>query len=215
VQQLVVVDGPPRGPSWIPLAHLDDHLDGIVATVAAGPAAGRRDVAGSYLAGWLTHLVAGRALAALRAAGRTWSSSDVAVHPHPGGWFDGLAVPADRAVADGDALVGDLVASLGPAYGALRRRVPFGLAGMWGTLADVFAGDDALVDALGRNVAQLRTRPRLQLVDERVVVVRSTCCLWFKVFDGTPDPDGEGYCTTCPHRSDTSRAAMVRAGSRG
>ncbi len=37
--------------------------------------------------------------------------------------------------------------------------------------------------------------------------VKSTCCLYYKVFDGRPDLAGEGYCTSCPFRDDDWRRA--------
>jgi hypothetical protein len=125
-------------------------------------------------------------------------------------------------------LADDLVAVVAPVFTAIRRRAPFGIRGMWGNLADGVvssvawrawrAGDDvpaaldeaqALVDALAARAPARILPPRLERVDwsggTAWFPVKTTCCLYYKTFHGTPDRGGEGYCTSCPFREDAWR----------
>jgi hypothetical protein len=120
-----------------------------------------------------------------------------------------------------------------PIFDAVRALVPYGRSGMWGSLADglagtalhteqrragggdpagTWAGVDALIDELVRQVPELRARPRRQLIPwsggTRHQSVRGTCCLYYKTCTD-PDPCGDGYCSSCPHRPDESRALRI------
>lgn len=72
----------------------------------------------------------------------------------------------------------------------------------------------ALTDRVATRVPQLRARPRLFPVSwsrgKALAQVKGTCCLYFRTYDGVPDPSGEGYCTTCPFREDESRRRRLR-----
>lgn len=131
-------------------------------------------------------------------------------------------------------LVADQIRSVASQiFDAVRARVPYGRSGMWGSLADGLAGNilyseqrrpgggdpagawaeiDALLDELARQVPELRARPRRQLIPwsggTRHHHVRGTCCLYYKTCSD-PDPCGDGYCSTCPHRPDESRAERI------
>jgi hypothetical protein len=144
-----------------------------------------------------------------------WSlaPSEVRVRQGEHGWFDGLAVaPGPLRTVDADALAADVAALFAPLFPAVRARLPYGTAGMWGAVADAI-GDPTIIEGVAARVPQLRARPRIQRIPWRDGVleyhVRGTCCLWHKVYDGVADPDGEGYCESCPHRSDGCRAARV------
>jgi hypothetical protein len=216
-----VAGDPPGGEGWIGVDELlaGPALDRCVEAMLAGEAKGARDVAGSYLSAWLGGILAGPVAAAFRRDGRVWSlaPADLALRPHALGWFDGYAVRRERLRrVDLDSFADELVALLAPVFAAIRSRVPYGLAGMWGSVADALeAGDPALVDALAARVPRLRARPRFQPVHwsggVHRTLVRGTCCLWYKVYEGEADPAGEGYCTSCPHRSDGSRATRMAA----
>ena len=71
-------------------------LDEWYWVILRGLARGRRNVAGSYLASWLGHVVIDTAWIALLAEQRTWPEGDtnLALHRHDAGWFDGIAVLA-------------------------------------------------------------------------------------------------------------------------
>jgi hypothetical protein len=249
------VAGEPDGGDWHRLdAALSDGalLDQWYRHILEGEAQGRRDVAGSYLASWLGGVVAEPVTAALVGDRRTWPlrAGALAVHRHDGGWFDGLAVLAptvrvlpgdadrhhpDVEVVDGcdrlrSLLADELVALVEPIHAEVRRRAPFGTAGMWGGLADEIAGGvlwrahrsggdaltawleaSALLDAVADRVPRLRARPRLEPIEwsggTAYFSVKGTCCLFYKAFEGTPDVRGDGYCTSCPLRPDDWRRA--------
>jgi hypothetical protein len=255
--------GEPVDGSWV---RLDDMLDDPALfdasfdAVVAGEARGRRDVAGSYLASWLVGIVVEPAVMALTTEQRTWplAAANLAVRPHQGGWFDGLAVldpdvwmlPGDPDAAHPDSVIVSGLADLRIAFiagtaalarrvfPAVRARAPFGMRGMWGSLADglgarvVAAAEEGGgdVDAAWADVARLLdlleawapvrpTRPRLDRVDwdagSKAFTVRGTCCLFFKTVEGPPDRFGDDYCTSCPLRDDEWRrqrwAALMAA----
>ena len=208
---------PDLGPGWLGVADLiaGPAVDPCVARLLDGRARGARDVAATHLAGWLAGVLALPAVATWRRAGTVWAldPAGLAVRPHAGGWFDGLAVaPGPLVARDASGLARDLVALLDPLFAAIRARLPYGTAGMWGQVADLLAAPppddgDGLVEALAARATRLRARPRWQPVawagGVHPALVRGTCCLAHKVGD-------EGYCTSCPHRSDASRAARTR-----
>jgi hypothetical protein len=213
----LVAGDPPGGGDWIGLDDLvaGPDLDRIVRRLLDGEACGARDVAGSYLSAWLGLVLVEPPAAAWARDGRVWSldPADLAVRPHALGWFDGYAVRGGLRPVDVATLADELVALLTPVFAAVRARLPYGLSGMWGAMADGLAEHPALVDAVAARVPRLRARPRFQTVTwsggTHRATVRGTCCLWYKVFPGDPDPAGEGYCVSCPYRTGDSRAAMI------
>lgn len=128
-------------------------------------------------------------------------------------------------------LAGQLVDLLQPWFVALRARTPFGSAGMWGQLADDVCGTGlwtarrlgidqrvawsdgrAVVDIVATRVPTLRARPRPFPVRWRGgdawFQVKGTCCLWYKTH-ADRDPNGDGYCTSCPLRDDEVRRGRL------
>jgi hypothetical protein len=129
-------------------------------------------------------------------------------------------------------LAGMLVEAATPWFDAIRARTPFGRRGMWGQLADDLcstalrtaraAGLDqrrcwdeaqSIVELVAADVPDLRVRPRLFPVrwsgGQCLWQVKGTCCLWYTTFD-EPQTDGDGYCTTCPLRTDDVRHQRLR-----
>lgn len=160
VAQRHLVVGEP-GPGWVAWDRLsgdDDLLDAWFARILGGAAAGRADVAGSFLVIAATGTLVDVAATVLLAEQRAFSlgAADLAVHRDPAGFCDGLAVispavvvlPGDPAAAHPDAQVSgspaELTRQVGaaladvlePVFGAIRRRAPFGRPGMWGAVAD-------------------------------------------------------------------------------
>jgi hypothetical protein len=218
---------------------------GLVDRLAAQLVAreGRRDVAGSYLGSHLASPVVRTTVASILLERRCPdpSPANVVVHLDEDGCFDRVsfrrptmvvlagdvasADPSAVVVSDPAALVtwwaGRVVATLGPLFDGVRRRLPYGRRGLWGAVADRVAAvamavsrstamsgqaawDDAsdLLDALGRRVPVGITRPQPLPVlhpggGEGWFVVRGTCCLYYRTV-ADPDPCGDGYCTTCP-----------------
>ena len=214
---------------------------------------GRGDVAGSYLAGWLGSLLVGAVATQLVGERRAWriAPRSLAVRRHEGGWFDAIAVaPQPLLVLPGDPLAAhsdvevvadeaalrdrvadDLVALLTPVFAHVRSHAPFGLGGMWGTIADAVAdqtvqylaavGADAaaveaawprvvaLTDALGARAPRLRARPSLVRIGWSGGVahrtVRGTCCLYHKISGCDLEPTGEAFCVNCPKRDAADR----------
>lgn len=245
--------GPPTGPGWYPLAEITagDLLARWFDDVLAGDAAGQRDVATAFLAGWIADIVAGAVVHPTVHAERAWPSTvaNLAVRRNEAGWFDGLAIlgpavyllphdpaaGADAAVVLPDAptlhrtVAAELTAVLDGMFAAIRRLGPFGLAGMWGQLADSVASaalwpprpDDPttpqawatverLLDELAGHAPLLRARPGIEHVTwtggSSAVAAKGTCCLAYKTADGPPPaPDGDAWCTSCPKRSPSSR----------
>jgi hypothetical protein len=125
-------------------------------------------------------------------------------------------------------LAGEVVRLIEPVFSAVRAATRYPTRSMWGALSDGIAGsavwrglrkgtsdpgdwDRAMefLDRLEERTRLVRTRPRLAEVvwsgGVARLSVKGTCCLYFKVFDGEPDPCGEGYCSSCPFRTDESR----------
>lgn len=158
--------GRPDASGWTRLADLtaDDALlakwfDALLA--AHDTAGGERDVAGSFLAGWIAEIVVDPVVASLHAEQRAWplAPAGLWVHRDAAGWFDGLRVEAPLVyVVDGDPHAGhedtvvvdslaelhalvaaEATAVLDPIFAAVRRLAPFGRRGMWGGVADAIA----------------------------------------------------------------------------
>jgi hypothetical protein len=251
------------GPGWVRLAdRLADPaaLDAWLADELAGTADGHRDLAGSLvayrLAGSLAELVMVPLLAERRAfvlsAEGLWLS-------FTGARLDAVGLPAPTvAVLAGDPAAGKpgtavagstdalhavaaegLATTFAGVAAAVRARAPFGLAGIWGTLADHLAdvalrwsrdtgGDpdrawseaNAVIDALAdRPETRLRARPQRHDVacpaGSGAFVTRGTCCLIYKCHrpgPGEPGPRDQiaaAACTSCPLRSFEDRHARL------
>jgi hypothetical protein len=254
------------GERWVRLDQLlvdPAALDTWVGTELRATARGHADLAGALivyrLAGALAELVVGTlvdqgrdvvlspAAVALRfgAAARldevSGAAPTVAMLPDdagagaPGVVVVPSTVELRRIAADG------LVAVFRPVTQAVRARAPFGLRGMWGTLADHIAevavrrarerGHDVgaawaeasrLIDDLAAQEPLLVTRPRRQLVTtpggDEVLVAKGTCCLIYKAAEpptGAPPTVRRlidtAACTSCPLRPEPDRAARFAA----
>lgn len=146
------------------------------------------------------------------------------------GMYD-VVVVADRQGLI-DALVGQLLSMAG-IFTAVHTAVPVGLPALWGDLADAVGtqalwlarllGRDPLrtwalaaetIDRVAARQPLLRQRPRIVNVTcqggEEPMLVRGTCCLHYRTVK-LPDPDGDGYCETCPLRTQASRAGRLCA----
>lgn len=244
---------PPPGERWIVLndiVEIPGVVDSLIQDLLAGEARGRRDVAGSYLASWISGTAAGIAAGALITMGRAWPlpPQGIALHRHADGWFDGMALknstvwilPDDPAAGSPDAVVFEDTKALGaalaaevarvvePVFAAVRTATRYPTRSMWGSLADGIAGtalwrgvrsgtaDPALWDRAGAFLDRLEERTRLLRVRPNLaeiawsggvarLSVKGTCCLYFKTFEGVPDPCREGYCSSCPFRAPESR----------
>jgi hypothetical protein len=216
------------GPGWVHLAErLDDAggLDAWYRTELEATARGHADLAGALivyrLAGALAELVVGPLLDQRRCVPLTpaavWlrfgdaarldelsvSAATVAVLAgDPAAGEAGTVVVADEAALRRVAVDG-LVAVYEPLAAAVRARAPFGLRGMWGTLADhvaevavrrarergrdaaaAWAAADTLVAELAAREPLLRARPRREVVtgdpSTGTFVAKGTCCLIYK-----------------------------------
>jgi hypothetical protein len=242
----------PEGPGWVRLSdRLADAaaMDGWVRAERDGFAAGHPDLAGALVvyrfAGSLAELVVGPLVDQDRVL--VLGPADVWFRLGPAARLDGLAVadatvtvlpgdddagaPGTTTAADRDALrsvaVDSLVAVFEPLARAVRERAPFGLAGMWGTLADhtaevamsrargraplaeqraAWVAADALVTDLAGRQPLVRGRPSLTEVSgaagDGCFVTKGTCCLVYKVTD---------MCSSCPLRSEADRRARFVA----
>jgi hypothetical protein len=197
-------------------------MDALVDHMLATAARSKRDVAASYLAGGFAEVIVARAAHQLRMTGSTWSveADHLDVHVDDAGWFDDARSAGGDAITSLEVLADQTVATITPLFAELRARLPFGLIGMWGTVADALFDDPPLLELVRSRVGTtMRVLPRAHLIEWRGGVhrqlVRGTCCLWYKVFPEESgceaSPDGDGYCWSCPHRSDESRAALVAA----
>ena len=253
--------GPQPGSAWHPLTSAGDPawIGELVDRTEAGDGHGPRPraVAGAYVAGALTWAVLQPATALLLREGRALdlSPEGLALLVDDTGWASRLAVveprfaalPGDPAATAAVALVPDVaalversadavVATFTPIFAAVRACSPYGLAGMWGALADTvaavlwllhergadpaaldraWAGAESLVDALQRRVPQLKARSRrfrFEQPDPPVALpLRGTCCLYYRTPEAAVD-GSDGLCTTCPRRSDEARVRLVEAG---
>jgi len=247
-----VVIGPPDGTGWIRGDQvLSDPtvIDRWLARLLAESAAGHRDVAASYLAAWVADAVGVPLLRAVVGQGRGWPTDAASIWLHEGAGelvIDGLAVAGPLRVSaddpaagtrgvevvhDRDALravqVDEVVLFLDEVFAAIRSRIPFGVRGMWGSLADAVASDatwqahttgsdvvaawDAVqpfIDALDDRLPRPLVRPRLGHAhweeETACLTVRGTCCLYYKTVD-------DDRCTSCPLGDSAEQAARLDA----
>jgi ferric iron reductase protein FhuF len=218
-----------------------------------------RAVAGAYLGSGLAWVVAVPVAAALVTDRRCpdVTIDNVAVSIDDEGWSTRMAVlaprfaalPSDPAAGSGDATLVDdvtrlvdatadlLVATFTPVFAAVRQASPYGLSGLWGSLADhvatvlwalrergsapaelgrAWALVEQLVDAVQRREPRLRARSRLFRFDRGGTAppvelpMRGTCCLYYQAPESRVD-GGDGLCTTCPRRPDDERIRLVDA----
>lgn len=243
------------GAGWVRLAdRLDDPaaLDAWYEAELAGPAGGHRDLAGALIvyrfAGSLAELVMGPLLDQRRVL--LLAPANLSLLLAGGTRIDALSVaapavallPDDPGAAGADVVVADrrgqhdvaadgMCAVFEPLADAVRARAPFGLRGMWGTLADHVAegalswarehgGDrehawseaEAVVDAVAARQPLLRVRPRrhrvLSPAGDDLFADKGTCCLIYKVHGASspmPRRIAEAACASCPLRSRPDR----------
>jgi hypothetical protein len=222
----VTVDA--AGEGWFSLAdRLADPagLDAWYATELAGTGRGHRDLAGALIiyrfSGSLAELVVGPLLEQHRVV--LLSPDNVSLRLAENARIEALSVAAPQVAvlpSDPDAgrpgtttVVGEdelrraavdgLLAVFTPLAEAVRARAPFGLRGMWGTLADHLSdvalrrardrGSDAeeawataaaLIDGIAARQPLLRSRPSRHDVrcpaGEAVFSTKGTCCLIYK-----------------------------------
>jgi hypothetical protein len=248
-----------RGPGWLAVHRLlaAPELDAWYQAELDGPARGHRDVAGSLAAYRIAEALADLTVGTLVRDGRVLmpSPSQVAVRLGDGPRVETVAVashvvavlpddldvgvPGTVTVPDVPSLLAaaaeTLVEVFRPVTRAVRARAPYGLRGMWGTLADHLAeaalrravprpGDQeaawALADALVEHVADhqplLCGRPRPQWVTcaagTSLFAAKGTCCLIYKAHRPGPGQRlgsralvDAGACATCPLRSSDDR----------
>ncbi|HEY8546970.1 MAG TPA: hypothetical protein VIL36_18050, partial [Acidimicrobiales bacterium] len=240
-------------PGWVWLGdRLRDPaaLDAWYRAELEGPAAGHRDLAGSLIvyrfAGSLAELVMGPRLDQRRVLVLT--PDDLALQLAAGTRIDAVAAtpsevvvraddpdagrPGTRVVTDDTGLAVAAATSLhavfAPLAAAVRARAPFGLPGMWGTLADhvaegalAWARDhgeppepawraaDAVLDHLTAREPRLRVRPRPHPAGRGLYADKGTCCLIYKVHPAATKAEqlAVAACTSCPLRSDADRHA--------
>ena len=232
-----LVVGRPAGGGWWTVSEAAAGIETWFAPLADQH--GDRRLAAAYVSSWLAGapaVVVGLCavlggVAPLATGDRVW------VHRHPGGWVDRYAIDpvelVDQGMDEVLAAAGRHVAELaGPVVERACDQLPIGRAAVWGGVADtltayalMFARQhgrderedwrrcEVLLDGLQRH-APLRTRPRPFPVawsaGSSLYPVRGTCCLYYRSC-ADPEPDGDGYCTTCPLRTDTSRTARLVA----
>lgn len=211
------------GPGWVRLAdRIADPagMDAWVATEVAGTAKGHRDLAGSLIVYRLAGSLAELAIVPLLSEHRVLHLSPERL------WLSfgenaridaiGLPTPTVMDLADDPAgalpvaAAEGLVTTFAGVATAVRARAPFGLAGIWGTLADHVAdvalrwsrdgGADpdrawttanAVIDAIsGHPESRLRARPSRDDVTSpagtAAFITRGTCCLIYKCHEPAP-----------------------------
>lgn len=229
--------GPPAGSDWWTLAEATVRVDAWFPSLVEQE--GDRRAAASYLSTWLAEapvLVVGLCAVLGEVAPRV-TADGLWLHRHPDGWFDRHAIdPVEvhtGSVDDVLAAAGSHVAELtAPIVDLVCASLPVGPVAVWGTVADAISGyalsiarehglDEletwrrcaVLVDAIAVHAPRLRHRPRPFPVTwsggTALFQVRGTCCLHHRTCE-SPDPDGDGYCATCPLRTDESRTRRLR-----
>jgi hypothetical protein len=164
------------------------------------------------------------------------SGSDWLLHEHPDGRVDGVALPAGTQGSPSPTraeVAGGVVALVDPWLRRLCPLLPITERTAWGGVVDTLTGGvmaaardglgaspdvvwrrlQRLVDELER-VVPLPGRPRrvdvAYAAGTAVFPVRSTCCLYYRSHPA-PERDGEGYCVTCPLRTEGSRHRRLAA----
>ncbi|HEY8525144.1 MAG TPA: hypothetical protein VIL48_09285 [Acidimicrobiales bacterium] len=227
------------GPGWVRLADRlaePAGLDAWLAAELAGTAKGHRDLAGSLMAYRLAGSLAELVVVPLLGERRAFVLSPEGLWlSFAGARIDAVGLPAPTvAVLASDPAAGQpgtlvagstdslhtmaadgLAATFAGVAAEVRARAPFGLAGIWGTLADHLAdvalrwardtgGDPdtawtevkTLIDALAQTPeVRLRTRPKRHDVTcpagSGAFATRGTCCLIYKTHEPAPgEPDG-------------------------
>lgn len=231
-----LVLGAPTGPDWYSLEQALGHVESWFPMLAEKE--GDRRAAASYLAGWLAEvpvLVLG--LPAVFGGVAVQVSRDgLHVRRHRGGWFDRHALepddartgPLDDVLAEAGAHVAALTA---PIVDRVCAAMPISRTAVWGTVADAIGGHalavartlgidevetwrrcSLVVDAVQPHAESLRTRARLFPVvwsqGTSHFQVRGTCCLAYRTCQ-KPNRDLDGYCTTCPLRTERSRTERL------
>lgn len=240
---------PDDGRTWVGMAELADpgraraQLDRLRRGSVRG---GDEAVAGAYLSIYVAMCALGPLVIALGGLGRGWLLDPEAVllRERDGGGFDGVAfletalltLPGDdagphavtcRAPDDlDDRVAASTVAAFSPVFAAIRTGARYGVAGMWGQLADeiylhwltcaraygldhryAWTRADRFVDAVAGRAPQLRVRARAVPDADGtggLSAIKGTCCLHYRTV--TPVDLGSA-CTSCPLR--------LRAGRRG
>jgi hypothetical protein len=215
--------GEARGRRDVAGSYLSSWIAGMVAGIPAGAliSTGRawalppEDIAlHRHAGGWFDRMV-------LRSAA-VWVLPDDPDAGHP----DAVVVATQDELRA--RLAAEIVKVVEPVFARVREATRYPSRSMWGSLADGIASmalwrdrragnpDPAVWDRAGEFLDSLEDRARL-LKDRPSLgeatwaggcdrfSVKSTCCLYFKIFDGKPDPEGDGYCTSCPFRSEQSR----------
>ena len=233
-----LVLGPPDGRDWWTLAQATARAEEWFPAVVEQE--GDRRTAASYLSTWLAEapVLAVGLCAVLGAVAPRVTGDRLWLHRHPDGWFDRYAIdpvevhtgPTEEVLATAGAHVAELTA---PVVELVCERLPVGPVAVWGSVADAISGHalhvarglggdeletwrrcQALVDAIQASTPRLRHRPHLFPVawsgGTSHFQVRGTCCLHYRTCD-QPDPDGDGYCSTCPLRTDDSRTWRLAA----
>lgn len=153
--------GAPSGAGWFRLDEVAaaDTIPGWLDDIAAEHD-GQRDVAASYLGGWLAGVAVVIPVAAYVVERRLPDPADVRLwgRQHADGWFDRVAfessrvlvAPDDPAAEHADSVVSDeaealdrygaaLVDVLSPALERIRSIVAYGRSGLWGAVIDEIA----------------------------------------------------------------------------
>jgi hypothetical protein len=232
----VVEVGLPTDPAWVAVPEAVSLVEVWHAELT--DRVGDRLAAASYLAGWIAEVPA-RLVGVpvvLGAPVPEVEADDLHARRHPDGWFDGLAVhpwtltdPVDPL----DALADGLHELTGPLVAELAARLPVGVVAIWGAVADSLAvhtlhaaramGRDAdrawddtsrVLDGVERRLGARLVRPRPLLVpcDGGTArwCTRGTCCRYHRTCLA-PDVRGEGYCSTCPLRDESSAVERIAA----
>jgi hypothetical protein len=245
--------GIPQSDGWHRVDQLTGDVIGAWVDELAATHGGHRDVAGSFLGGWVTSAIVAIPTASLVVLGRSPRvTPTMSVRRHADGWFDGVAFDSPRVHvvtasaarhdadvvehADGAQLVDNVAAEfvdvLAPLLAAIRDVAPFGLRGLWGTVADEVSATatwaarlaaldqhvarqlaDSLVSRIAARAPRLRVRPQPFPVrwsgGEDLFQVKGTCCLSYKTGSETIDEQGPAMCTTCPFRNDADRTTRL------